>query len=85
MTPVRLEPTALRSPVKHSTTEPLHSLMETLVLENQYKIAVPIFGASYAAPNKGTILYCFRSTVKSRILGLFEAFEVIFQYFSRQI
>ena len=26
MTPVRLEPTAPRSRVKHSTTEPLHSL-----------------------------------------------------------
>ena len=26
MTPVRLEPAALRSRVKHSTTEPLHSL-----------------------------------------------------------
>ena len=25
VTPVRLEPTALRSQVKHSTTEPLHS------------------------------------------------------------
>ena len=33
-------------------------IMETLVLENQYKIVVPIFGAAYAAPNKGTtILY----------------------------
>ena len=28
--------------------------METLVLENKYKIVVPIFGAAYAAPNKGT-------------------------------
>ena len=27
---------------------------------NQYKIAVPLFGAAYAAPNKGTtILYLF--------------------------
>ena len=33
-------------------------IMETRVLENQYKIVVPIFGAAYAAPNKGTtILY----------------------------
>ena len=34
--------------------------METLVLENQYKIGVSLFGAAYAyaAPNKGTpILY----------------------------
>ena len=31
-------------------------IMQTLVLENKYKIGVPIFGA--AAPNKGTsILY----------------------------
>ena len=27
MTPVRLKPAALRSQVKHSTTEPLHSLL----------------------------------------------------------
>ena len=26
-------------------------LMETLVLENQYKIVVSIFGVAYAAPN----------------------------------
>ena len=33
-------------------------IMKTYVLENQYKIVVPIFGAAYAAPNKGTtILY----------------------------
>ena len=32
--------------------------METLVLENKYKIEVPMFGAAYAPPNKGTtILY----------------------------
>ena len=31
--------------------------METLVLENMYKIAVPIFGAAYAAPNKGKTIY----------------------------
>ena len=29
-------------------------IMEKLVLENKYKIVVPIFGAAYAAPNKGT-------------------------------
>ena len=34
--------------------------------ENLYKIFVPIFGAAYAAPNKGTtILYWFRSLIKS--------------------
>ena len=33
-------------------------IMETLVLENWYKIVVPIFGAAYAAPNIGTtVLY----------------------------
>ena len=33
-------------------------IMETGVLENKYNIVVPIFGAAYAAPNKGTtILY----------------------------
>ena len=31
-------------------------IMETLVLENWYKIVVPIFGAAYAAPNKGTTI-----------------------------
>ena len=48
-----------------------------------YKIVVPIFGAAYAAPNKGTtILYWFQSlstvpspTENSRIQGLFKAFE----------
>ena len=33
-------------------------IMEKYVLENYYKIVVPIFGAAYVAPNKGTtILY----------------------------
>ena len=32
-------------------------IMVTLVLENQYKIVVPIFGAAYAAPNKGTAIF----------------------------
>ena len=32
MTPVRLEPAALRSRVKHSTTEPLRSLTQRLLL-----------------------------------------------------
>ena len=32
--------------------------MEKLVLENEYEIVVPLFGAAIAAPNKGTtILY----------------------------
>ena len=60
-----------------------------IALENKYKIAVPLFGAANAAPNKGTtILYWFKSpstvlnpTVNSKIQGLL----VIIQYFSRQI
>ena len=33
-------------------------LLKILVLENQCKIMVPLFGAAYDAPNKGTkILY----------------------------
>ena len=32
--------------------------MYKLVLENEYKIVVPLFGAAYTAPNKDiTILY----------------------------
>ena len=31
--------------------------MEKLVLENLYKIVVPLFGAAYAAPNKGTTIF----------------------------
>ena len=30
--------------------------METLVLENEYKIIVRVFGTEYAAPNKGTTI-----------------------------
>ena len=30
--------------------------METLVLENKLKIVVSLFGAAFAAPNKGTTL-----------------------------
>ena len=57
--------------------------MEKLVLENEYEIVVPLFGAAFAAPNKSTtILYSFRSlsTVLSssenrKIQGLFKVFE----------
>ena len=57
--------------------------MEKLVLENEYEIVVPLFGAAFAATNKGTtILYRFRSlltvlssTENRRIQGLFKAFE----------
>ena len=30
--------------------------MEKLVSENKYKIVVLLFGAAYAAPNKGTAI-----------------------------
>ena len=54
--------------------------MEKLVLKNKYKIVVPIFGAAYAKPNKGTaILYWFRSL--SRVLSPTEIVE--FKDFSR--
>ena len=40
--------------------------MEKVVLENHYEIVVPLFGAAFAAPNKGTtILYLSKSTVLS--------------------
>ena len=38
MTPVRLEPAAPRSRVKHSTTEPLRSLSMDLVMNNEQAI-----------------------------------------------
>ena len=57
--------------------------MEELVLGNEYEIVVPLFGAAFAAPNKGTtILYWFRflltvlsSTENRRIQGLFKKFH----------
>ena len=58
--------------------------MEKLVVQNENLIVVPLFGATFAAPNKGTtILYWFRSlstvlspTENSRIQGLFKALSV---------
>ena len=36
----------------------LESITKDIVLDNQFKIVVPLYGAAYAAPNKGTtILY----------------------------
>ena len=63
--------------------------MEILVLENYYKIVVPLFGAEFAALNKGTtILYWFRSlstglspTENRRFQGLFKAFECFYSIF----
>ena len=57
--------------------------MEKLVQENEYEIVVPLFGAAFAAPKKGTpILYWYRSlstvlssTENRRIQGLCKAFE----------
>ena len=57
--------------------------MEKLVLENEYEIVVPLFGAAYCCTNKGTtILYWLRSlstvlssTETRRIQGLFKVFE----------
>ena len=31
--------------------------MEELVFENEHEIAVPLFGAAFAAPNKDTTIY----------------------------
>ena len=57
--------------------------MREISTKNDYEIVVPLFGAAFAAPNKGTIiLYRCRalSTVLSptenrRIQGFFKAFE----------
>ena len=56
--------------------------MEKLILGNEYAIVVPLFGAAFTAPNKGTtILNWFRSlstlssTENTTIQGLFKAFE----------
>ena len=72
--------------------------METLVLENWYKVAVPIFGAAYAAPNKDITIYTdsgfYQQSQKlvefkdfSRLLSdfqiLFKA-NLIFKDFSRK-
>ena len=64
-------------------------ITKDIFLENLYKIVVPLFGAAYAAPNKGTtILYWFRypktvlnPPVNAKIQRLFKAFE----YFSSSI
>ena len=43
-TPVRCEPVALRSRVKHSTTEPLHSLVKVLF---NYSVIVSPHGVQF--------------------------------------
>ena len=44
MTPVRLEPAALRSRVKHSTTEPLRSQLHSVILEGTSEANASHFG-----------------------------------------
>ena len=34
----------------------LECITKDIILENKYKIVVPLFGAAYAAPNKGTTI-----------------------------
>ena len=61
----------------------LETITEDISFRKSFKIMVPLFGAAYAAPNKGTtILYQFRppKTVlnplaNGKIQGLFKAFE----------
>ena len=38
----------------HFRSVRLHEILKKLVLENNYKMCVPLFGAVYAAPNKGS-------------------------------
>ena len=77
-------------PVKILLLKCYSPLLKILVLENQCKVVVPLFGAAYAAPNKAyaapnkgtTILYGLRppknsveSFANGTIQGLFNAFE----------
>ena len=72
-------------------------IMETLVLENEYKIVVPIFGAAYAASNIGTTILYWLSSISTVLSptenSRFKAFEwfsvlfkagLIFKDFSRK-
>ena len=52
MTPVRLEPATPQSQVKHSTTEPLRSLIE----EGHIRIISAMFGQNPASRLGGAIL-----------------------------
>ena len=59
--------------------------MEKLVLENEYEIVVPLFGAAFAAPNKGTTILhwfislstVFSSTENRIVQGLSKAFALL--------
>ena len=64
--------------------------LKILVLENQCKIMVPLFGAAQAAPNKGTTIFFtdlglkkqgLKPLANSRIQGLFKAFECAYSTF----
>ena len=52
--------------------------MEKQVLENEYEIVVPLFGAAFATPNKGTSLdlyqQCSVLQKNKKNQGLFKAF-----------
>ena len=49
----------------------LSEIMEELVLENEYEIAVPLFGAAFDR----SLLTVLSFTENRRIQGLFKAFE----------
>ena len=60
MTPVRLEPAALRSRVKHSTTEPLRSRGGSVVADFLF-IVTPIVGVCNCSMFCCTLLYAHSS------------------------
>ena len=63
MTPVRLEPAALRSRVKHSTTEPLRShLGVTIVAKNDYCDSIDIVGSAIVDYHCNTIVILLSET-----------------------
>ena len=61
MTPVRLKPAALRSRVKHSTTEPLPSL--DILVKNE--LCIPLErGSNVLSTGEGFICLSFASKLK---------------------
>ena len=66
MTPVRLEPAALRSRVKHSTTEPLRSLIFAIICKLR-----DAFGEFVACHHKSK---CYQTT---RIQRLFDSLSFV--------
>ena len=70
MTPVRLEPAALRSQVKHSTTEPLRSLCLNGPGHMTKMAATPIHGKNpLKADDLGTWYVGPTKFVQMKILG----------------